>query len=64
MLVYQTGIQIYDQISITRIWSKVKLHHAGFAKVCLKGGENTSQHHDIWHALLSAKWSSKSTIKF
>ena len=28
MLVYQMGIQIYDQISILEIWSKVKLHHA------------------------------------
>ena len=28
MLVYQMGIQIYDQISILGIWSKVKLHHA------------------------------------
>ena len=28
MLVYQTCIQIYDQISIPRIFSKVKLHHA------------------------------------
>ena len=28
MFLYQTGIQIYDQISTPRIWSKVKLHHS------------------------------------
>ena len=27
-LVYQMGIEIYDQISIIRNYSKVKLHHA------------------------------------
>ena len=26
MFLYQTGIQIYDQISTLRIWSKVTLH--------------------------------------
>ena len=26
-----------------------------FAKVCLKGVENSSEHHEIWHALLSTK---------
>ena len=25
---YQMGIQIYDQISTSRIWSKLKLHHS------------------------------------
>ena len=35
-----------------------------FAKVFLKGGDNRSEHHEIWHALLSTKWASKSMIKF
>ena len=35
-----------------------------FDKVWLKGGENTSEHHEIWHALLSTKWATKYTIKF
>ena len=39
MLVYQTGIQIYDQISITRIWSNVKLHHAVLLRFVLKEGK-------------------------
>ena len=28
MLVYLMDIQIYDQVSILRSWSKAKLHHA------------------------------------
>ena len=28
MIIYPMGIQIYDQVSILRIWSKVKLHRA------------------------------------
>ena len=39
MLVYQTGIQIYDQISIPRIWSKLKLHHAVSLRFGLKEGK-------------------------
>ena len=39
MLVYQTGIQIYDQISILGIWSKVKLHHALSLRFGLKEGK-------------------------
>ena len=38
MLVYQLGIQIYDQISILGIWSKVKLHHAVSLRFGLKEG--------------------------
>ena len=34
--VYQTGIQIYDQISIIRIRSKVKLNHAVLLRFVLK----------------------------
>ena len=26
-----------------------------FAKVCPKGAENSPEHHEIWHALLSTK---------
>jgi len=39
MLVYPMGIQIYDQVSILRSWSKVKLHRAvllGFGLKVLK----------------------------
>ena len=35
-----------------------------FTKVWLKGGETSSEHHELWHALSSTKWPSKSTIKF
>ena len=38
-LVYQTGIQIYDQISILGVWSKVKLHHAVSIRFVLKEGK-------------------------
>ena len=113
MLVYQMGIQMYDQIFILINWSEVKLCHSfslelflkrvqiarniekvgvhgcisnrhpnllsnfnyknlikcetpscSSTKVCLKGGENSSEHHEIWRALLSTKWGSKSTMKF
>ena len=33
------SIQICDQISITRIWSKMKLHHAVFLRFVLKEGK-------------------------
>ena len=40
MFLYQTGIQIYDQISTLRIWSKMKLHHSISLRFGLKEGEN------------------------
>ena len=113
MIVYPMGIQIYDQVSILRSTSKVKLHcivllgfglkelkitlnivkvgmHTyhpnphqkiwsnfnhkkfvksetpswGFAKVGVKGSENSSKHCKIWCARMSIKWASKSMIKF
>ena len=39
MLVYQTCMQIYDQISIPRTWSKVKLHHVVSLMFGLKEGK-------------------------
>ena len=36
MLVYQMGIQIYDQISILGIWWKEKLHHVVSLRFVLK----------------------------
>ena len=36
MLVYQMGIEIYDQISIIRNYSKVKLRHAFLVALDLK----------------------------
>ena len=36
---YQTCIQIYDQISTLRIWSKVKLHHSISLRFGLKEGK-------------------------
>ena len=36
MLVYPMGIQIYYQVSILRIWSKVKLHRAVLLEFGLK----------------------------
>ena len=32
--------------------------------VWLKWGEISSKHHEIWHARLPMKWTSKSMIKF
>ena len=113
MLVYLMGIQIYDQVSILRSWSKVKLHRVvllgfglkestinlnimkvgdhsylpnadlnllsnfnsnklvksenpscGFAKIGVKGGENSSKCLESWSACLSIKWAFKSMIKF
>ena len=58
------GIQIYDQVSILRSWSNVKLHRAGFERVWLKGAENNYEHCESWHALLSSKSVDKSMIKF
>ena len=39
MVVYQTRIWIYDQISILTIWSKVKLHHPVSLMFGLKEGK-------------------------
>ena len=39
MLVYLMCIQIYDQVSILRSWSKVKLHHAVLLGFILKGSK-------------------------
>ena len=113
MLVYLMGIQIYDQVSILRSWSKAKLDRAvllrfglnrlkitlnimkvgvhsylanahlnllsnfnsgisvksetpscGFAKIGVKGGENSSKRRESWSARLSIKRASKSMIKF
>ena len=36
-LIYKTSIQIYDQISIMRNWSEVKIHRVFFPRVGLKG---------------------------
>ena len=112
-LVYPICIQTYDQVSILRISSKLRLCHAillrfglkmlkialnimkvgmysylpnthlnlwlnfiskklvksktplcGFTKVGVKGGENSSKHHESWSARLFIKWASKSMIKF
>ena len=41
MVVYQMGIQIYDHISILRIWSKVKLRHVVSLRFGLKEGKRT-----------------------
>ena len=51
-LVYQMGIQIYDQISIIRNCSKVKLRHDVFTRVGLKGGQNRLEHCESWSACL------------
>ena len=42
----------------------MKLRHAGFAKIGVKRGENSSKHCESWSARLSIKWASKSMIKF
>ena len=39
MFLYQTSIQIYDQIKNLRIWSKVKLHHSISLRFGLKEGK-------------------------
>ena len=38
-ILYQMGIQIYDQIPTPRIWSKVKLHHSISLRFALKEGK-------------------------
>ena len=48
-LVYQMDIQIYDQTLIIRNCSKVKLRHA-FSKVGHKGGQNSLERCESWHA--------------
>ena len=48
-------------MGIQNLWSnfnsgnlvKSETLSCGFAKVWLKGGKNSSEHHQIWHALLS-----------
>ena len=54
------GIQIYDQVSIRRSWSKVKL--CGLIRVWLKGVKNNDEHHESWRALLYSKCTSKYSI--
>ena len=63
-LVYQMGIKIYDQISISRKLSKVKLSSAVLNRVGIKGGQNSSKHRKIWPACLSIQYASKPIIKF
>ena len=46
-------IEIYDQVSILRIWSKVKLHYGVFVRVWLKGAENSFEHRENWRVHLS-----------
>ena len=41
MLVYLMGIQIYDQVSIPRIWSKAKLHRVVLLRFGLKESKIT-----------------------
>ena len=36
MPIYQMGTQIYDEVSILRSWSKVKLHRAVWLGIGLK----------------------------
>ena len=38
-LVYQTCIQVYDEISILKIWYKVRVHHAVLVRFGLKEGK-------------------------
>ena len=64
-------IKIFMQSYLTRNITKICVHaylpngHIGaFAKVALKGSENSSKHHESWSARLSIKWGSKSMIKF
>ena len=57
-------IQIYDQVSILRSWSKAKLHRAAFLGFGFKGVKNNSEHHESWCARLSSKCTSKSGSNF
>ena len=43
---------------------KSEISSCGFAKVGLKGVENSLEHHKSWHACFCMKWASKSTITF
>ena len=64
MIVYPMGIQIYDQVSILRSMSKVKLHRTVLLGFGLKGAENNSEHRESWRAHLSSTCGSKYMIKF
>ena len=61
MLIYPTSIQIYDQISILRNWSKEKLYHA---KVALKGSEIARNIKKVGVYACLLKWVPKSSFKF
>ena len=65
-LVYHMGIQIYDQISIARKLSKVKLHRAFFAfvKLALKGTEIARNVAKVSVYACLFKGVHKSTFKF
>ena len=43
---------------------KSETSSCGFAKIGVKGGENSSKHHESWSAWLAIKWASKSMIEF
>ena len=43
---------------------KAETASCNFVRVWLKDGENSSQHHEIWYALLFCKCGFKSMIKF
>ena len=75
MLEYQMGTQIYDQISILGIWSKVKLRHAVSLRFGLKEGKRalnitkfgmhyylSNGHLNIWSYFNSKKLVKRETL--
>ena len=68
----KVGMRTYHPNAHQKIWSnfnsekfvKSETLLCGFAKVGVKGGENSSERHKSWSACLFIKWASKSMIKF
>ena len=70
--IVKVGVHTYHPNAHQKIWSnfnsdkfvKTETLSCSFAKVGVKGGENSSERRESWSAHLSIKWESKSMIKF
>ena len=70
--IVKLGVHAYHPNVHETIWSnfnfekfvKSETLSCSFAKDGVRGGENSSEHHESWSARLFIKWASKSMIKF
>ena len=70
--IMKVGVHTYLPNAHQKIWSnfnfekfvKSETLSCGIAKVGVKGGENSSERHEIWSACMSIKWASRNMIKF